>query len=470
MNSSCEYVKVIRLQDLYPNCRSVVGYMWGYVMPIVTLFVIAINSLIVVVLTRPHVRSHTTLILTLIAGMDTLNILFPSISYIYHYTTGRFREYLSYSSCLWTYIFADICVDMFNMMSLWLTVLLAFIRCRCLKSPFKSRDFHSYKYIVIYLLVILILALCVHLPSFFLFQFSPVSVIDENSNITKIACGISERDNSIFKPCIGRKIHLLMETVIDSLIPCVVLVSCNILILMTLRKAKRNRSFLRNSNLSKKRLPRIHVEADDNCSVIDTRNDMELKTCDSSTKNNCSLKSGVRCGLIKESCKENRKQCQRSSSTAKTRREDFRAKDTSFDISFDKLNRESQRTTLFIMIISIMILVHEIPWAAANILYLIKHFRGPLPLNVNGCFSMVIGLWQYLTYPTIFMIYACMSRSFRTELFYILTYCCRKQAPKYSDSNKLLISPCTVRRSFSRECRHEDQEESNSNFDNDSCI
>jgi hypothetical protein len=116
-----------------------------------------------------------------------------------------------------------------------------------------------------------------------------------------------------------------------------------------------------------------------------------------------------------------------------------------------------------------MILLHEIPWAITNINNLIIHLHGPLPLNFAGCFSLVLSLWQYLTYPTIFLIYACMSESFRTELVYILTISCKKRSRSLSDTNKLFISPCTVRKSFSREHRGDEHEDCD-DCDIDSCI
>lgn len=431
--------------------------MWGYVIPVLAVLIIMVNGIIVSILAKPHVRSHTTFILILIAVSDTLNIVFPAISYIYHYTSGRFKDFLSYSSCFWTYIFADVFVDMFNMISLWLTVLLAYIRCRCLRTPFAGRHIHSYKNIVISVTTILVLAAVVHLPAFFLFEFSPVHFQD-SMNSTKVVCGISESSNALLKPCMGRKIHILMETIIDSVVPSVILVCCNISILMTLHNAKRERSSLRRNRSASKDERNFRYKKNNKTNVAD-ENDLFSEVTEIEIKpsaNNNGLTSTYRMSRIASSGAL-KTGVDRIIQNAKWfvnfngRRDYLRRNQKRRDSEIDKLDRESRRTTWLIFVISCMILLHEIPVVVTNINKLVIHAEGQLPLNFYGCFSLFLSIWQYITYPVIFIIYACMSGSFRAELKNTFSNCYKGLSTYSNESRKIFMSPCSVRKSLSRE-------------------
>lgn len=475
MNVSCHRVITLKLLDLYPDCQTVVEFMWGYVIPILAVVIIIVNGLIVSVLSKPHVRSHTTLVLTFIACSDTLNIVFPSISYIHHYTSGRFKDFLSYSSCFWTYILGEVFVDMFNMISLWFTVLLAYMRCRCLRSPFKTQIIHSYKYILIYVAVILVLALVVHLPAFFLFEFSPV-ILKDNTNLTKVVCGISESYYSLFKPCFGRKLHVLMKTVIDSVLPCVILVSCNICILSTLRRAKKKRLLLRRYSLTSRNERKLH--ANELLNALAPENDIMLNDVTETevspnSENNKGFRPVFRLGRIESKSGLHSRTDSMDQNTRlfnghfRAGRDNHRKNFKRRNSEFAKVDRESQRTTWLILIISLMILLHEIPIVVTNINNLVIHAGDQLPLNFYGCFSIVLSVWQFITYPVIFVIYAFMSGTFRKELKNTVTSSCKQKCSSTAEQSTLFMCPCSVRRKLSRERSIGDKAEFSYEFDVD---
>ncbi|XP_053406477.1 uncharacterized protein LOC128559254 [Mercenaria mercenaria] len=434
--------------------------MFGYIIPVLSLFVTTMNVLIIIVFVKRHMRSHTTFILTLIACVEILNIDCPAIVFAYLYLRGSYKHYLTSEQIKWSYLLGKICVDMFNMCSLWLTVLLAFIRYRCISSPFVARKVHSPRKIIIYVVVIIVFVGLVHVPSFYLFEFRSVTNVDPISNLTTIVGALIEREGVYLKSCSGRKLHIIVETLTDSLIPSALLVCCNIKLLITLRKAKQSRSSLRHTN-------NVCFKSDEENSQKNINTDAEPSKINSrgSTNQTLGLKKvfhfneryipNISQPLVQNNkCKTNsmkdikeRRDTQHNFYTFKSRHTHA---STSSDHSLDKLDRESERTSLLILLVSTIILVHECPLAIVNTYTLANYSDKPLPLS-KGCFSIVVLLWQFITYPAIFLIYSCMCKAFRKELWKILTCLCRREKRGQSNMRKPFPCPCSVRKRIPRD-------------------
>lgn len=450
MNRSCEERMILRLMDLHPKCERLAVGILGYAVPFLAVIVTTVNILIVVIFTKPHIRSHTTFILTLIACADMVDILCPTVVFTYHYMLGHYKEFLTCRQIEWAYILGEICVDMFNMLSLWLTVLLAFIRCRCIKFPFVARNVHSFKKIVVYILCIFALVITVHTPSFFIFDFQTVNIVDSKTNETKTTCGVMEADGMLLKACSKRKFHVLTETLLDSIVPCVILLYFNFVMVITLRRANQSRSSLRQKDLEpstdnqdcvmeeEKSRKRVH------CEIINLNRSEHMVT---------SCGKCRQCGSCFVNCNSRRKR-------------------VSSDIILDKLDKESRRTSWLIFVVSSIIVVHEIPLAVANAYALVTHRNVPLPIAINGCLSVILLLWQFITYPVIFIIYACMSGAFRSELWRILTFMCKYNHSKQPNEKNLFASPCSVRKTISKikaGSSREIHQHNESIMDSDSC-
>lgn len=61
----------------------------GYLMPFLLIITIIANTLVVIVLSKKHMRSPTNLVLMAMAISDTLTIIFPAPWYFYLYTLGK---------------------------------------------------------------------------------------------------------------------------------------------------------------------------------------------------------------------------------------------------------------------------------------------------------------------------------------------------------------------------------------------
>lgn len=466
MNASCQELKRFRLIDMHPNCSELAVHIFGHVIPVLAVFVVMLNIPMLIVFTRPHVRSHTTFILSLIACADILDIICPTVVLVYQYSLGHSNEFLLYSHCQWTYILLYVSVDTFNMISLWLTVLLAYIRCKCLQSPFLARHIHSGKRIIMYVLGILSLAMLVHLPSFFLFDFTPVKTIDTFTNSTMELCRIVEPDGAVLKSCMRRKIQIFTKTVVDSIVPCFFLVYYNFVILLTLRKARRSRTSLRRSESTSYNITKIQacetlVQVENvklrqisiyktastelegvsnesngawstNSTQVAERNKCESPVLDRNDANNTDS-HGIRMCCLNEG-------------------KSFRKKANSTDCVLDKLDQECKRTSWLIFVISTIVVVNEVPLAAENVYTLATYAGSPLPMNIYGCFSIILELFQFITYPMIFIIYASMSRAFRVELCTTIMHPCKQRGITPNDTNRLFLCPCVVQQTSSRCC------------------
>ena len=493
-----------------PTCARTV---FGHVVPPLALFVLAVNIIIIIIFAKSHIRSHTTFILTIIAVSDSLNICVPSILYVYYYTLGNHKDYVPYKLCFATYTLMNVLPDMFNLISVWSTILLACIRFRCLQSPFKARELHTNSRIGIGVTFVLILAMSVQLPTLAMFDFIPVNVTSLVTNHTMETCVVTTA-KALNTVCAFREIHIWVELFANSFIPCFALITLDIAIWYTLRKASIRRLSLHScgtpfkfnirrkssvvkycSNGSKR--PRTYCEEDND---IDNMN---------STLHTESNQGNLRDELPPNSQRNqplNEKRCTRktisetflscNSSSGKQKQHKYLRKSSSapieqhgrlkrfssifipsrlisfnhqhFDnhrqsnaskfhktasfsneVSYKRLAKESKRTSWMIFAVVAIICTHELLY---GILFANKmiHNVGPIPVNFFGCGTVYLNLWQYITYPLIFLIYCFMSAAFRLELRD--TLCCfsteSAARPTYA-RNSVFMSPCSVRKSVS---------------------
>ncbi|XP_052772571.1 uncharacterized protein LOC128211621 [Mya arenaria] len=410
-------VTLLYFKDLYPDCEEMHSLILGIITPIQAALVTVANLFIVILFTKPHIRSRTTCILTLIALADVLSILSPTSIYIWLFTfdSGYLRP-VPYRFCIWTVAFVNIFHDMFNAMSLWFTVLLALMRRKCLQSPFTAKCTHRYRHAIGYITGVVCLVLAVHIPSFFIFEIVPLNRTYVDSNVTDVMCVLKDRKYSI-----PRKIHLWMEVLLDSLIPSCILLYLTISILWVLWKAKQSRSSLR-----------FHS-------------------------------SVYRPGGVPDAC-ENEGQSVRLK-LIQLRRRKFRGQTSRFsvDSAFEKLDRESRRTSWLIFAVAFLLSTHELPMALIRAYKLTVHMHETLPLVFLGCWSALFTLWQNTIYPLTFFIYALMSANFRSEIVRAITCKCLFSSAESSAGNdprvkRVLLSPCFVRKSLNSELSRANEE------------
>lgn len=100
--------------------------MYGFVMPLLLLVTIVANTLIVVVLSKRHMRTPTNVVLMSMALSDMFTLLFPAPWLFYMYTLGNHYKPLSpVESCYAWYAMNEVIPTMFHTASIWLTLALA---------------------------------------------------------------------------------------------------------------------------------------------------------------------------------------------------------------------------------------------------------------------------------------------------------------------------------------------------------
>lgn len=100
--------------------------MYGYVVPFLLVVTIIANTLIVVVLSKRHMRTPTNAVLMAMALSDMFTLLFPSPWLFYMYTFGNHYKPLSpVGACYAWNIMNEVIPAMFHTASIWLTLALA---------------------------------------------------------------------------------------------------------------------------------------------------------------------------------------------------------------------------------------------------------------------------------------------------------------------------------------------------------
>lgn len=111
----------------YPSEYATVVF--GYAMPIVLLFSMVTNTLLIMVLNTNTFTGPVNQILLTLAKVDILTVAFPAPWYFYLYTLGFHNQYLyPPAACYIHHIMTDVIPVMFHTASIWLTSFLAFHR------------------------------------------------------------------------------------------------------------------------------------------------------------------------------------------------------------------------------------------------------------------------------------------------------------------------------------------------------
>ncbi|XP_030761975.1 sex peptide receptor-like [Sitophilus oryzae] len=100
--------------------------LYGYFMPILLVITIVANTLIVVVLSKRHMRTPTNIVLMAMALCDMFTLLVPAPWLIYMYTFGNHYKPLHPVPVCYTWnVMHEVIPNLFHTASIWLTLVLA---------------------------------------------------------------------------------------------------------------------------------------------------------------------------------------------------------------------------------------------------------------------------------------------------------------------------------------------------------
>lgn len=103
--------------------------LYGYIMPFLVVVTICANTLIVLVLSKKHMRTPTNLVLTAMALSDMFTLIFPAPWLLYLYTFGNHGVPLRpLAACYAYHYMKEVVPALLHTASIWLTLALAIQR------------------------------------------------------------------------------------------------------------------------------------------------------------------------------------------------------------------------------------------------------------------------------------------------------------------------------------------------------
>lgn len=100
--------------------------LFGYITPVFFVITVVANIMIVLVLSRPDMRTPTNLVLLAMAVADLLTLVFPVPWYFYMYTLGQHTRLLHPAILCNLYLYmSEVLPAFFHTASIWCTLLLA---------------------------------------------------------------------------------------------------------------------------------------------------------------------------------------------------------------------------------------------------------------------------------------------------------------------------------------------------------
>lgn len=118
---------IVNVTREYPSEYATVVF--GYAMPVVLLFSMVTNTLLIMVLNTNAFTGPVNQILLTLAKVDILTVAFPAPWYFYLYTLGFHSKFLHPPEvCYIHHLMTDVLPVLFHTASIWLTLFLAFHR------------------------------------------------------------------------------------------------------------------------------------------------------------------------------------------------------------------------------------------------------------------------------------------------------------------------------------------------------
>ncbi|XP_061725033.1 sex peptide receptor [Cydia pomonella] len=249
------------------TCEFPIDYaepMYGYIAPFLLATTTVANTLIVVVLSRRHMRTPTNVVLMAMALCDMFTMLFPAPWLFYMYTFGNHYKPLSpVTACqAWNYM-NEVIPAMFHTASIWLTLALAVQRYIYVCHAPVARTWCTMPRVTKCLIYIGIAAFLHQLPRFFDRQFIPHHTVwrGHYEDVCRIQIAPWVHSLSLDAYFIS---YFGFRVLFVHLIPCTSLVVLNILLFRAMRTAQLNRQKLFKEN-RKSECKRLR---DSNCTTL----------------------------------------------------------------------------------------------------------------------------------------------------------------------------------------------------------
>ncbi|CAG9864703.1 unnamed protein product [Phyllotreta striolata] len=309
--------------------------LYGYVMPFMLLITMIANTLIVVVLSKRHMRTPTNVVLMAMALCDMFTLLVPAPWLIYMYTLGNhYKPLWPTSLCYAWNLMHEIIPCVFHTSSIWLTLGLAIQRYIYVCHAPLARKFCTLPNVYKSISGVLFMAALHQVLRLFDTEYATIDILWNNTTTSVCIRRRAEWINEYINEDGYFITYFLFRILFVHLLPCVSLVILNLLLFRALRQAQQRRDILLSSKKNQ--------------------------------KNEC------------------------------------------------KKLRDSNCTTLMLIVVVTVFLIVEIPLVVVTILHIISSTFGEF-LNYDMANTLILftNFFIILSYPINFAIYCGMSRQFR---------------------------------------------------------
>jgi len=219
--------------------------LYGYVIPTLVTVTTALNSLVIIILTRPSMRSSNSVVLSALAISDTLTGLITLPFYLYMYTFGLWTQHIPYRWCFIHKICIDVLPTIFHTISVWLTLTLAIQRYIYLCHPMAAKGLCGVGRMRKVVMLVALLSFLFHSLTFFDTTFVPVPMKMTTEGCSEVFSQWAERSKHIYIP-----MYYWVRVLIIHLIPAVSLVILNSILIGVMKAATRRRRLLLIQNLN----------------------------------------------------------------------------------------------------------------------------------------------------------------------------------------------------------------------------
>lgn len=236
----------------------------GYSMPFLLVITIVANTLIVVVLSKKHMRSPTNMVLMAMALSDMFTLLIPAPWLLYAYTLGNhYKPLYPISACYAFSFMFEVLPALFHTASIWLTLALAVQRYIYICHAPLANIYCTLPRVKKGIIWIYFFASLHQSTRFFDREIEPLAVPWENGTAMVCFEHMAQWVQAIHID-VYFNFYFWFRVIFVHVIPCTALIVLNVLLFKAMREAKKKRQKM----FKDKRKSDCKNQRDKNCTTL----------------------------------------------------------------------------------------------------------------------------------------------------------------------------------------------------------
>lgn len=240
--------------------------LYGYIMPFLCIVTLVANTLVVVVLSKRHMRTPTNSVLLAMALADMFTVLFSAPWHFYMYTFGNhYKPFYPLSACYAWSMMNEVIPNLFHTASIWLTLALAVQRYIYVCHAPVARTWCTMPRVLKGIAWIFVFA-ALHQSTRFVDRiYAPCNILWEGHHYLVCKPDLAYWVEFVLTPDVYFNIYYWFRVFFVHTIPCVALILLNVLLFKALREAQRKRDLLFKDNKKSNECKKMR---DSNCTTM----------------------------------------------------------------------------------------------------------------------------------------------------------------------------------------------------------